>query len=310
MSADDRGAAAYDTISFLSDYGLTDEFVGVAHAVIATIAPSVRVVDVTHGIPPHDVRAGGLALARAAPYLPAGVVLAVVDPGVGTGRRAVAIEVGDGSSVLVGPDNGLLSPAVALVGGADRAVAITSDEHRLPRQTGLGATFDGRDVFAPAAAHLCSGVPLDGLGPPVDVAALVPGVLPVSHEDDGDLVAEVLWIDRFGNCQLNLGVGDVAKFQAAIQVSAGSHLRTAERATGYDAIPSGRIGVVVDSSGLVSLSMARRSAATELELHEGAEVRLRSPDDRGPQPGPAAKPVSVTLNRKPAGHSAIRSAGG
>ena len=215
------------------------------------------------------MRAGGLALARAAPYLPAGVVLAVVDPGVGTSRRAVAIEVGKGSSVLVGPDNGLLSPVVALVGGADRAVEITSDEYRLPRRTGLGATFDGRDVFAPAAAHLCAGVPLDGLGPPVNTATLAPGVLPVSHEDGGDLVAEVLWIDRFGNCQLNLDAGDMAGLDTVLQVSAGHHLRTVERATVYDSIPAGRIGLVVDSSGLVSLSMARRSAAAELELRGG-----------------------------------------
>ena len=116
----------YDTISFLSDYGHDDEFVGVVHSVIASIAPHVRVVDVTHGIAPCNVRAGGLSLARAAQYLMPGVVLAVVDPGVGTDRRPVAVEVGDGASVLVGPDNGLLAPAVALVGGASRAVELAN----------------------------------------------------------------------------------------------------------------------------------------------------------------------------------------
>ncbi len=111
----------YDTITFLSDYGLADEFVGVVKSVIRSIAPDVTVIDLTHDIDPHDVRGGGLALARSAQYLVPGVVLAVVDPGVGTPRRAIAIEVGEGQSVLVGPDNGLLAPAVAMVGGADRA---------------------------------------------------------------------------------------------------------------------------------------------------------------------------------------------
>ena len=115
----------YDTISFLSDFGHADEFVGVVHSVIRSIAPQVGVVDVTHGIAKFDTRAGGLALARAANYLNPGIVIAVVDPGVGTDRRPVALEVGDGISVLIGPDNGLLAPAVGLVGGATRAVHLT-----------------------------------------------------------------------------------------------------------------------------------------------------------------------------------------
>jgi S-adenosylmethionine hydrolase len=118
----------YDTITFLSDYGLVDEFVGVVKSVIRSIAPDAVVIDLTHEIEPHDVRGGGLTLARSAQYLAPGVVLAVVDPGVGSDRRAVAIEVGDGQSVLLGPDNGLLASAVAMVGGADRAVALTNTE--------------------------------------------------------------------------------------------------------------------------------------------------------------------------------------
>ena len=156
----------YDTISFLSDFGTVDEFVGVVHSVIRSIAPQVGVIDITHGIPRHDTRAGGLALARAANYLCPGVVVAVVDPGVGTDRRPVALEVGDGMSVLIGPDNGLLAPAVGLVGGATRAFELTNPEYRLA--TAGGATFDGRDVFAPAAAHLCNGVPIDEIGTEID----------------------------------------------------------------------------------------------------------------------------------------------
>ena len=161
----------YDTLSFLSDYGTDDEFVGVVHSVVRSIAPHLAIVDVTHGIPAHDVRAGGLTLARSAQYLCPGVVLAVVDPGVATSRRAVAIEVGDGESVLVGPDNGLLAPAVALVGGATRAVSLTGTEYHLPAP---GPTFAGRDLFAPVAAHLANGVDLGEFGEAADPSTLLP----------------------------------------------------------------------------------------------------------------------------------------
>src|SRR5947207_9294323 len=122
----------FDTISFLSDYGLADEFVGVCKAVIRRIAPDAAVIDICHEIPPHDVRAGSLALARAAQYLPAGVILGVVDPGVGSERRPVAVEASGGEAVFVGPDNGLLASAVAMTGGAMRAVALTDDKYPLP----------------------------------------------------------------------------------------------------------------------------------------------------------------------------------
>ena len=148
----------YSTISFLSDFGHQDEFVGVVHSVIRSISPDVGIVDVTHGIAPHDVRAGALALARSAQYLCPGVVLAVVDPGVGTDRKAVAVEVGGGISVLVGPDNGLLASAVAMVGGATRAVELKNTDYQLPR---IGSTFDGRDVFA--CLLYTSPSPRDGL---------------------------------------------------------------------------------------------------------------------------------------------------
>ena len=271
----------YETISFLSDFGHADEFVGVVHSVIRSIAPAVTVVDVTHGITPHDVRAGGLALARAANYLSPGVVVAVVDPGVGTARRPVALEVGDGQSVLVGPDNGLLAPAVGLVGGTTRAVELTAEAYRLPS---LGSTFDGRDVFAPAAAHLCLGVPITELGPEIEPATLLPGVLPVSGWEDGALSAEVLWIDSFGNCQLNVDPAEIDAFGPELTVRIDDDVRVATRATAYDEIPTGRIGLVIDSSGLLSLAVARSSAATELDLTEGAGVTLAplDDDDRGP----------------------------
>src|SRR6478752_8346790 len=196
----------YDTVSFLSDWGLRDEFVGVVKGVLRDLAPHVHVIDLTHEIAPFDVRAGSLALARSISYLPTGIVLAVVDPGVGTARRAVAIEVAGGEGVLVGPDNGLLAPAVAMAGGAERAVELTNPEYQLAAP---GATFAGRDVFAPAAAHICNGVDLSELGPDVDAALLLPATVPLPRDDGDAVVAEVLWVDRFGNCQLNVGPDDL-----------------------------------------------------------------------------------------------------
>lgn len=262
----------FDTVSFLSDFGHDDEFVGVVHSVIRSIAPQVSVIDVTHGIAPFDTRAGGLALARAAHYLCPGVVVAVVDPGVGTERRRVAIEVGDGSSYLVGPDNGLLAPAVGLVGGATRAVELTSADHQLPIVG--GATFDGRDVFAPAAAHLCNGVPLTDLGPEIDPAGLMPGVLPVSQEENGEIVAEVLWVDRFGNCQLNVDPLELHAFGPRVSVVVAGSPRTGVVVDAFDRIAVGQVGLVTDSSGLVAVAVARSSAAAELGLSEGDEVRI------------------------------------
>ena len=282
--------ARFNTVSFLSDYGHDDEFVGVVHSVIRSIAPHATVIDVTHGIAAHDIRAGGLALARAANYLCPGVVVAVVDPSVGTARRPVVIEVGDGAAYLLGPDNGLLAPAVGLVGGATRALELTSQEHRLPSLA--GATFDGRDVFAPAAAHLCNGVPMEALGQMIDPATLMPAVLPVSEMQGDELVAEILWVDRFGNCQLNVDPADTERFGEAVLVGLAQEQKTGMRVDAYDQIPIGRVGLIVDSSGLVSLAVARGSAAAELALAEGDEVRLSATDRN------AAPFQPVTLTRK------------
>ncbi len=262
----------YETISLLSDFGYRDEFVGVVHSVIRSIAPQVGVIDITHGIARHDIRAGGLALARAANYLNPGVVVAVVDPGVGSARRPVAVEVGDGMSVLIGPDNGLLGPAVGLVGGATRAVELTEVDYRL--LPAGGATFDGRDIFAPAAAHLCNGVPLTDLGPEIDPALLVPGVLPISRFQDGEMHCEVLWVDHFGNCQVNVDPAEIAGMGSEIMVIIDGEERVGIRVQAYDEIPAGRVGLLTDSSGLLSLAMSRGSAAVELEVTEGVEIRL------------------------------------
>jgi S-adenosylmethionine hydrolase len=264
----------FDTISFLSDYGTSDEFVGVVHSVIRSLAPHVTVVDITHDVRPYDIKGGSLTLARSVQYLCPGVVLAVVDPGVGTNRRAVAIEVGDGESYLVGPDNGLLAPAVGLVGGASAAVELTAPEYQLPAP---GATFAGRDIFAPAAAHLCAGVPLDALGPPVDPADLIPGLVPLTREEDGALMAEVLWVDRYGNCQLNVDPDEIEGWGDRVQLRwtrPSEGVRTARRARAYDDLVPGQVGLVVDSYGLVSVTVTRGSAAETLGLVAGDELAL------------------------------------
>jgi S-adenosylmethionine hydrolase len=271
-------APLYDTISFLSDYGRVDEFVGVVHSVVRAIAPDVRMIDITHDIAPQDVRAGGLALARSAQYLAPGVVLAVVDPGVGTGRRAIAVEVGQGQSVLVGPDNGLLAPAVALCGGADRAVVLDNPEYHLDAP---GPTFAGRDVFAPVAAHLCNGVPLEAVGTLVDPITLLPGVLPITRPLEGEagLVTEVLWVDRYGNCQLNVDPDELAGWGDRVQLRLADRIRTAVRAATYDAVTTGEVGLVVDSYGLIAVVVDRGSAAAELRLAAGDQLELVRIDD-------------------------------
>ena len=280
----------FDNVWFLSDYGLEDEFVGVVKAVIRAIAPHVSVGDVTHQIPPHDIRAGALALARSMQYLTLvpTVVLAVVDPGVGSNRRAVAVEVGgengDGvadplegplgpTAVLVGPDNGLLASAVAMAGGARRAVSLTNDDYHLPAP---GPTFAGRDVFAPAAAHLCAGVDLAELGELIDPITLLPGVLPLSRQGEGAVVGEVLWVDRFGNVQLNVDPDDLILMDAPLVLSWSDKKRTAVRARSYSDLRAGQIGLVTDSYGLVSIALDRRSAAEELRIASGDSVTIRA----------------------------------
>lgn len=271
----------YDTVSFLSDYGLDDEFVGVVKAVLRDMAPHVTVVDLTHGVAPFDVRAGSLALARAVPYVPDGIVLGVVDPGVGTSRKAVAIEVAGGAGVLVGPDNGLLAPAVAITGGAERAVELTDPAFHLGAP---GATFAGRDIFAPVVAHLCNGVDLGALGPEVDAGLLMPGMVPLPREETDGIHAEVLWVDRFGNCQLNVGPDELPAGVDMMTLIVDGERRPARRCSTFGDLGPGSLGLVLDSHGMYALALDRRSAAAELRLGTGDTVLLVATEaepDRG-----------------------------
>lgn len=286
----------YETISFLSDYGLRDEFVGIVKGVIADIAPHARVIDLTHEVPPFDVRAGSLALARCIAYVPTGIVLAVVDPGVGTSRRGVAVSVGGGRGILIGPDNGLLSMGTALAGGADAAVVLNNPEFQLEAP---GATFAGRDVFAPAAAHLCNGVPFSELGDPIDPSLLLPGVVPLSRNEGDEIVAEVTWVDRYGNCQLNVGPDDVSELGERVSITFTS--ATGERSTRSAPIVrsfadiGGGMGLVVDSFGMLAVSIDRGSAADELSVAVGDSVRLGALAETG------GVTANVQLRRGPTG---------
>ncbi len=286
-------AGRYDTISFLSDYGLGDEFVGVVKSVVRSISPATAVLDITHDIAPHDVRAGSLALARSAQYLNPGVVLGVIDPGAATERRNVAIEVGDGASILVGPDNGLFAAAVALVGGATAAVELSNTVLHLETPGGVQPLDAGRDIYAPVAAHLCNGVPLEEFGPAIDPGLLVPGVLPVSEFEGDNLVAEVLWIDRFGNVQLNIGVDDLAGLPEHLRIDYEGGGRSLARVASFDAIGPGAVGLMVDSYGLMALAVQRGSAAAELALHPGDSIKL-VPAEAGP-----GATTSVSLSSRP-----------
>jgi S-adenosylmethionine hydrolase len=243
-----------------------------------SLAPDLQIIDITHDLPVHDVRAGALTLVRAAQYLPdGGIVLAVVDPGVGTDRRLVAVEVEHG--ILLGPDNGLLAPAVAILGGAQRVVSLTSTEHQLPAP---GPTFAGRDVLAPAAAHLAAGVAPSELGDEVDAAGLVPGLVSLPQHDEGGAIhGEVWWIGRFGNCQLNIDPDELrahgAEPGAPIEVRFGEQARSVRWVHTYaDAKPS-ELVLLVDSYGLASLALDRGSAAAECALAPGSAVTLVPP---------------------------------
>lgn len=261
-------------ISLLTDYGVHDEFVGVVKSVVYDIAPQARVIDLTHGVKPFDVRGGSLALARCVQYVPDGIIVGIVDPGVGSTRRAVAIEVAGGRGIFLGPDNGLLAPAVALAGGAERAFVLSNTELHLHTN---GATFAGRDVFAPVAAFLANGGALENVGHEIDTASLMPGLVPIPTEEKhavhGDgFHCEVAWVDAFGNCQLNLGPDDVADFGSVLRLVIGDDVRSARIVTHFAQIEPGAIGAVIDSYGMLALAVDQGSAAEVLRLQEGDVV--------------------------------------
>ena len=292
---------APDTVFFLSDYGLRDEFVGVVHAVLRRLAPTARVIDLTHEIPPFDVRAGSAALRRALPYLGPGVVLAVVDPGVGGERHGIALRcpVGSGRPALwVGPDNGLLLAAAEDAGGIEAAVVLRgpgsaaggSDAGVRDGDSDGAVTFDGRDLFAPAVGALCGGAPLQDLGTPVAAKTLVrvpEPVLQVEVLPDGSAAmrTEVTWVDRFGNVQLSasgdqlpLPVGEVVVSvdapPAPLAEARWFEPCAVRRVRTYGELEIGEPGLLVDANGQVALVAREGSAAGHFGVGTGSLVQL------------------------------------
>ena len=265
-------------ISFLSDFGHADEFVGVVHGVIARIAPGCSVIDVGHDFPRGDVQSAALALMRSIQYLPEGVALAVVDPGVGTSRRAIAARTPWG--FFVGPDNGLLAPAVAMVGGADAIVSIEDPRFRLPSE---GETFHGRDVFGPAAAVLASGeASLEDLGPAVDLGSVTPLMIPLAEPDgSGGVLGEVLWIDHFGNAQTNVAPDDLKSLglEPGDEVSTviSGFDRSMPWVEAYGDVAEGAGLLHADSYGQIAIAVHGGRADEEYPLVVRTAVTFRSP---------------------------------
>jgi S-adenosyl-L-methionine hydrolase (adenosine-forming) len=262
-------------ITFLTDFGLQDDFVGTCHGVIKGIAPDAEIIDITHGIPPQGVLQGALTLANALPFMPAGVHLAVVDPGVGGSRRALALR--DKSGRLhVGPDNGLLIPAVEEFGGIDAAHELANPEYALES---VSRTFHGRDLFAPAAAHLALGVELAELGPPIAADALARLDLPEPEIGSSRIRGTVLAIDRFGNVQLNLTREQLEEAGVEpgdeIEIELAHERYFALVALTFSEARPGDIVLYEDAYGNASIAINQGSAAEMFGVRSGQELRLR-----------------------------------
>jgi S-adenosyl-L-methionine hydrolase (adenosine-forming) len=266
----------YRSITFLTDFGLQDDFVGVCHGVIRRIVPDVSIVDITHGIRPQAILQGAVVLANTVPYMPVAVHLAVVDPEVGSKRRGVAVQARDGR-VYVGPDNGLLMLA-ADAGGVETAVELVDERYRLER---VSRTFHARDVFSPAAAHLAAGVGLQELGPPVDASTLVRLAIPEPEIRGSQARTSVLAIDRFGNIQLNLRREQLDSFD----LDPGDRIEIAMQLEAYYAVvantfadaATGELILYEDSYGLYSIAISGGDAAALTAASPGDEIRLLRP---------------------------------
>jgi S-adenosyl-L-methionine hydrolase (adenosine-forming) len=252
--------------------------VGTCHGVIKRIAPDAQVIDITHGIAPTNVLQGALVLASTLPYMPEGVHLAVVDPGVGGKRKPIALRGGDGR-LYVGPDNGLLLIAAEGLGGVDEAVELAEPAYRLEP---VASTFHGRDIFAPAAAHLASGVDLAELGPQVPAPELVRLELPAPEFGTRRIRATVLDVDRFGNVQLNLTTSDLERVGiepgSLLEVGVGSERYYAVAARTFAEVRSGDILLYEDSYGRISIAINRGNAADMFGAGVGGELELTAVD--------------------------------
>jgi S-adenosyl-L-methionine hydrolase (adenosine-forming) len=265
-------------VCFLSDFGLSDDFVGTCKGVMLRIAPEVSIVDLTHEVPGFEVEAGAEILQHATRYMPADAVyLAVVDPGVGTKRRELALRTESGA-LLVGPDNGLLVPAAEALGGISAACALTEERFHLHP---VSSTFHGRDVFAPVAAYLAAGVGLSELGGPVDPSSLIRlGPANVRVDEGAGLVTRIISVDRFGNARLSIMQEESGlRYGDALKVDTGDGEMSVRYVETFGLAKAGELVLVPDSHWRLSLAINKGSAAQALALEIGGKVRLIPPTD-------------------------------
>jgi hypothetical protein len=268
-------------VSLLTDFGLRDPSAAVCRAVVLGICPDAEILDLAHDVRKFAIREGALSLWSALPYVPVGTHVAVVDPGVGTARRPIALRVARGDT-LVGPDNGLLAPAAARLGGIVEARELVNPAYRLPIVT---TTFHGRDIFAPAAGHLARGVPFDNLGPALDPATLVPSPLPAAVPIDGGLAAEIVYVDTFGNVKLSALTEDVRALLGeprgrVLHVALGDgRMLELPWVAAFGDRREGEALLYEDSYGRVCIGLNQGSVADALGLAAGLAVSLTAGGD-------------------------------
>lgn len=267
----------YDVISFLSDMGTSDESVGVCKAIMIQQAPHAKIIDITHDVKQFDVRAGALALTRAIQFLPNGVVVAAVDPGSPRDQRYIAVQMEEG--ILIGPDNGILAPATQLIGLPKKIVELTNLEYQIESP---GNVFAARDVLAPAAGVLASGTDISVLGNEIPVDKLVPGMLQLSrHDQGGAFLGEVWSLDHFGNVQLNITPEEIASKNVNIGDNVTIRINNkdymAKYVERYADLGVSQLGILVDSTGMISIVKNLDFAAKELEAKEGKEIIILAP---------------------------------
>jgi S-adenosyl-L-methionine hydrolase (adenosine-forming) len=259
-------------ITFLSDYGLEDDFVGVCHAVIARIAPDARVIDLTHGLERHDVRTAAMVLRRSLPFCAPGVHLAVVDPGVGTQRRAIALRTTEEDRILIGPDNGLLSLAAQRFGGIADVVDVTRSIHRLEP---VSATFHGRDIFAPVAAHLAAGAEFAEAGDPIDADEIMRADMPLAFVDGNELFAHAIGFDRFGNIMLDVEHAELTGSGFRLGHGVEVNGRRGVYAVTFADVAPGELLLYEDAYRTLALAVNRGSARELLGVERDDELLIR-----------------------------------
>jgi hypothetical protein len=265
--------ASFYSLTFLTDYGTEDGFVAACHGVCAKITANARIIDITHLVPPGDIRRGAAVLSQTVPYLPTAVHVAVVDPGVGTARRGIAIATASGS-VFVGPDNGLLSWAVEASGGPTAAVSLTNKA--LWRSQDVPATFHGRDIFMPVAAHLFAGAPLAQAGQRIDPESLTTLPTPHTRITSTGAECEALTRDHFGNIQLSI----TSQQAESAQLSSGTKIRlrwpngdlVIPRRRTFGEVPPGNLVLYTDSAGYLALAVNGGNAAERLSISPGTRI--------------------------------------